>query len=332
MQKLNTSGQLILNLRKRGLFPSSHENIRIVDLRTQTLTAHPVGGPIGSFALLFLDFEHLGLSRLASGGQTFLFRHYQAGSVNPITWNTVFDGVANGFANSVLSPSAQSLLSVLLNQPTTDNLLLFSRPAADADILLRKEVQTDNGIDLAIDSLVIEVVYEFSAANSSHPQLDVVVTDDLEPLITVSQPDLNGRRDGQGDFRRVFPSGAVVTLQAPASYGGRPFDRWVVNNQPRSAGATSLTLVLTTSTTAEARYAPVPISIPAPTLSLLPPTPGMVGFRFSTVLARNYIIERKFTLDDPAWMPVETMTGSGGLLQFTRPTTNASSFFRLRAE
>ena len=78
-------------------------------------------------------------------------------------------------------------------------------------------MQTDNGIDLALDSLTLEMEYEFAAANSARPQLDVVVDDGLQPIIAVSQTDLNGRRDGQGSFHRVFPSGAVVTLQAPAS-------------------------------------------------------------------------------------------------------------------
>ena len=64
------TGQLTLNLRQRGLFPSTHENIRIIDLRTRGATAHPVGGSIGSFALMYLDFEHRGISRITSGGQT----------------------------------------------------------------------------------------------------------------------------------------------------------------------------------------------------------------------------------------------------------------------
>ena len=57
-----------------------------------------------------------------------------------------------------------------------------------------------------------------------------------------------------------------------------------------------------------------------------------MGFRFSTVLGQSYVIERKLTLDEPVWTPVEAMPGTGGLLQFTRPTTNSSSFFRLRVE
>jgi hypothetical protein len=260
LQQLNTTGQLTLNLRQRGLFPSSHENIRIINLRTRTLTAHPVGGSIGSFALLFLDFEHQGISRLTSSGQSYLFRHYQTDAVNPITWNTVFDGVARSFSNSQLSPASQSLLTVLLAQPTTNNLLLMVYPSADADIVLHKEVQTDNGVDLAVDSLVLEVEYEFAAANSARPPLDVVVSDGLQPIIAVSQADLNGRSNGQGDFHRVYPSGAVLTLQAPASYGARPFDRWVLNNQSSTAGQPSVTFAMTTPMTAEARYAPAATS------------------------------------------------------------------------
>ena len=46
----------------------------------------------------------------------------------------------------------------------------------------------------------------------------------------------------------------MVTLQAPASYGARPFNRWVLNNQAGTAGQTSVTLAMTMAMTAEARY------------------------------------------------------------------------------
>jgi hypothetical protein len=98
------------------------------------------------------------------------------------------------------------------------------------------------------------VEYEFGAANSARPPLDVVVSDGLQPIIAVSRADLNGRRDGQGSFHRVYPSGAMVTLQAPASYGARPFNRWVLNNQPTTAGQTSVTLAMTMAMTAQAQY------------------------------------------------------------------------------
>ena len=42
-------------------------------------------------------------------------RHQQNGAVNPITWGTVYDGVADQVSNSELSPSSQSLVRALLN-------------------------------------------------------------------------------------------------------------------------------------------------------------------------------------------------------------------------
>ncbi len=423
LQTLNNSnGQVTIDLKKHALFPSFHEDIRIVNLRVTGIATHSVGGSIGQDAVLFLDLNHLGESRLARGGQNFLFRHYQSESVSPIAWNAVLDVVRRTTNNSVLSPSSDSLLRALLRQPTDANMLLFSRPAANAEILIRREAQTDNGIDLVLDSLTIEVEYEFAQQSLNQRTLDVTVNDDLQPLIVVSQPDVAGRRDGQGNFTRVFPANTVLTLQAPASYGGRPFDRWVMNNQPRPAGSNSVTFTLTAGMTAEARYGdfpstgvapaivqppanttatlgatatftvaatgtgpltflwqkngapltdgsriagstnttliisnvvltdaaaysvvvsnafgtrtsdPASLTVTAPSLALLPATPGVVGFEFPPAVGVRFVIEQKFHLNDPVWIPVQTNNGTGAPLQFTRPTSAGSSFFRLRAE
>ncbi len=267
LEQLNRDGRLVINLRDKGFFASATENIRIVDLRTSRLDVRPVGGSIGGVALCFVDFEHQGISRLTRGGQSFLFRHYQTEAVNPITWNAQFDGIAQAVTHSVPSPAGESLIRTLINQPNDDKLLLYSRPSADADILITKTVSTDNGINLVIDALSVQVQYEFFNTTSTRPELTVNVLDDLQPVIIVSQTDLNGRRDGQGDFRRVYASGAPVTLQAPARYGGRAFDRWLVNHQPRAAGAVSLTLTMTAPTLVEARY----VDLPSPPTIVLPP-------------------------------------------------------------
>ncbi len=418
----NANGQVTIDLKKHALFPSFHEDIRIVNLRVTGIATHAVGGSVGQDAVLFIDLNHLGESRLARGGQNFLFRHYQSESVSPIAWNAVLDVVRRTTNNSVLSPSSDSLLRALLRQPTDANMLLFSRPAANAEILIRREAQTDNGIDLVLDSLTIEVEYEFAQQSLNQRTLDVTVRDNLQPVIVVSQPDVAGRRDGQGTFTRVFPEKTVLTLQAPASYGGRSFDRWVMNNQPRPAGSNSITFTLTAGTTAEARYGdfpstgvaptivqppantvatlgatatftvvasgtapltflwqkngapltdgsriagstnttliisnvaladaaaysvvvsnpfgtrtsePASLTVTAPSLALLPATPGAVGFDFPTATGVRYVIEQKFHLNDPVWIPVQTNNGTGAPLQFTRPTSAGSSFFRLRAE
>jgi hypothetical protein len=72
-----------------------------------------------------------------------------------------------------------------------------------------------------------------------------------------------------------------------------------------------------------------------PLLVLSAPTMqnGQVGFTFPTVVGRTYTVERKLGLDDPDWTPVETFTGTGGRIQFTRPVVaNGMSFFRVRVD
>ncbi|HXJ74010.1 MAG TPA: hypothetical protein VNM37_14210, partial [Candidatus Dormibacteraeota bacterium] len=131
LAQLNSQGRLVLNLKELGMIDPGDENVRIADLRTRTLAAHPVG-PVGSLGLVRVNFAHRGISRLTSGGRTFLFRHYQTEAVNPIVWNAVFDAVSGQLANSTLSAAQQSLISVLLAQqpvPIT-NLIFFSQPAA----------------------------------------------------------------------------------------------------------------------------------------------------------------------------------------------------------
>jgi hypothetical protein len=332
LRQLNEQGRLVLNLRKLGLINVGDENVRIADLRTITLAAHPVGGPVGSLGLVRVNFEHMGVSRLTSGGRTFLFRHYQTESVNPIVWNVIFDAVANRTVNSTLSAAQQSLISVLLAQqpvPVT-NLVFFSQPAVDADILLTKDVSTDNGTDFQIDELHFEIQYDFNPTSANMRQLDVKVADNLEPVIVVGQIDLNGRQDGQGDFSRVFSPFSLVTLQAPPTYGEFVFDRWVVNALPQTAQVPVTAIFLTDNTVVEARYRRLagplvlaPVAAPA----------GQVGFSFASEVGKRYTIEQATRLLNPVWTPVETRDGNGSRLQFTRAAgTNAAVFFRLRVE
>jgi cell division protein FtsB len=269
LDQLNTAGRVVINLKDRGLLEGHRENIRISDLRVHDIAVHPVGGSIGNHALVNVNFEHLGISRLTSAGKTFLFRHYQTETVNPIVWNAVYDGLQDTLDNSELSPAQQSLIAVLLNlEPSTPpNLLLFSRPAAWADILITKEVSTDNGIDMAIDDLHVEVQFDFYNTSGNERALAVNVTDDLDPVITVSQQDINGRQDGRGDFFRVFSPFSQVTLQAPANYGQWAFDRWVVNGQEAPEGVTAVLVNLTSDTQVQARFRPASSGDEAPLIA-----------------------------------------------------------------
>ena len=329
-RQLNEQGWLILDLKALGMINPGDENVRLADLRTRILAAHAVGGPIGSLALVRVNFEHRGVSRLTSAGRTYLFRHYQTEAVNPIVWNAIFDANTGQTVNSTLTAAQQSLISVLLAlQPVpVTNLVFYSQPAANAEILLTKDVSTDNGIDFVIDDLLFEIQYDFTPTTSNLRELNVRVGGDLAPVIALSQPDINSRQDGLGDFSRMFPTFTVVTLQAPPTYGEFVFDRWFVNNQPQNAQVPVAAVFLTGNTQVEARY-----RRPAP-LMLTPVivAPGQIGVRFVSEEGAIYRLEQAPSLISPVWTIVDTRTGDGATIQFPRPTTATSTFFRVRKE
>jgi hypothetical protein len=157
-----------------------------------------------------------GLSRLASRGNVYSFNHYRGASVNPISWKTVYDGIAGTTRESVPSAASQSLLRFLLVDQlghSGADILLYSRPAADADITLTKEEVTGTGVGMEVDDLRIEVQYDYFEQRADLCELEVRVPEGLMPTIYLESPnggpakDVNGRGDGRGDVVRVFNRG-----------------------------------------------------------------------------------------------------------------------------
>jgi len=231
LDALNRDGFVYINMKDKNIFGRTEENLRIVDLRTDTLVVSPAsGGSYGGTALLRMKYEHSGVSLLSSQGNIYTFNHYRTAAVNPITWKTVYDGISDTLTETSISAASASLLQFLLAEEgrSTENLMLYSRPAAWAEILITKEVTTSTGEDMAVDELRIEVEYDYFEKRTDQSELDVRVAGDIRPTILVESPaaDVNGRRDGRGDFVRVFNRGQTVTLEAPSTYGTWVFDEW----------------------------------------------------------------------------------------------------------
>jgi hypothetical protein len=232
LEQLNRDGSVRINMRSKNIFGRTEENIRIVDLRTASLDVHPAtGGAYGGTALLRLKYEHSGMSLLGSQGKMYTFNHYRAASTNPITWKTVYDDATHEINETEISASSQSLLRFLIEDQlgqSNPDLMLYSLPAAYADIVITKEEVTETGEKMIIDSLRLEVQYEYAEKRRDQSELEVRVTSGLAPTIWIESPDgdVNGRRDGRGDFVRVFSRGESVRLEAPATYGTWAFARW----------------------------------------------------------------------------------------------------------
>ena len=244
LETLNQSEQVIINPAARGLASLQEENLRIYGWKTDAVKTHFVGQDEGQTANLELHYEHSGVSLIRSRGEHFRFRHYRTSGANPIRWSTNYDAIYGKMTQSQVSAAQDSLLRHLLDldgQRRAD-LVLYSRPALDADIVVSKEETIEKeGVHLVLDNLRVNVVYDFSDAPTDTSQLSVRVENGLKPIIFLDPRDNNGRRDGRGDFDRTYTTREPVTLTAETNVGAWVFARWkdkdgtTLSTQPRYA-------------------------------------------------------------------------------------------------
>ena len=227
LDRLNAGQPLSLNLMDIGLFPTSEENVRIVDFEIASIEAHLEGGNFSRWANLNLYIEHSGISNLMQKGKLLQFRHYNAGTTNPIVWGARYDWWDKIIDPIKPSAASDSLLRSLLESDMAEDMMLYSRPSAWANLAFRKEVNSDNGVDIVIDSLRLKLTYDFMRKASDPVQLEVLVSQNgATPYVIVDRKDMNERQDGRGAFRRVYPRGQTVSLAAQEQYGRWKFAKW----------------------------------------------------------------------------------------------------------
>ncbi len=259
LAQLNSGQPLTINLHDMGIFPLSEENIRIVDWELEDIQTHAESGVPGIFAFMDLHLEHSGISTLASKEKFYLFRHYSQDTEQRIRWGARYDLV-----NSIVDPikpsaASQSLLRSLLG-PTSEDLLLFSRPSAWADIVMTKDVYTAGGADIVVDSLQLRLQYDFVRKSTGLAGLEVTASESgIAPYFTVSTNDLNARQDALGDFARTYNKNASVTITAPQDFGEWRFQKWTdwFGNDLPGGQATNavLSLLLSDNQAIQAHYA-----------------------------------------------------------------------------
>ncbi len=239
IQKLNTAGKITVNLYERGLFLPSEEDIRIVNLGVESLTPqNPQSGCGVSYIKIYL--EHSGISRLMKNGKTYLFRHYRRDSsedpsINKSVWGSTFDH-NNGNLIDPIQPSAasESLLRSVLGIES-QNLMIYSRPSAWSDLVVRIEKNPGSCDDILIGTLKLRVRYDWSTRSSSQVVVGVDTSQaDLLPYYILDTADLNSRQDGVGEFVRTYQKSSYgskkVTITAPETVGGWQFVKWTRKN------------------------------------------------------------------------------------------------------
>jgi hypothetical protein len=352
---LNRGEKLTLNFYNRGLFLADDEDIRISDL--QLLTAGGMGtrpangfGDYGNTAYVELCMEHSGISNLKLDGKIYQFRHYNEKTRNAITWKSRYDpnsGIVDGSFKKPVQPSDSLLRSLLDNSYSNDDVLLYSRPSAWANLTIwRAGVRDDiNGpisfglgtsnAPIAITNVILQLTYDRAKRGTANWRgLEVVAAqvddssgtrienDALAPYFTVSSADLNGRQYAQGRFVRTYNvnNPAFVQVTAQDLYGSLGFYKWTENGADIGADPT-IALSTTTDHRVVAQYVsllPIPITISKTASQAVLSWRGGVGVRLQ---------RRSCLLPGCAWQDVAGTTGQSSVALPLSPANE--SYFRL---
>jgi len=227
--RLNAKLPVTISFMESDRFQLDEENIRIVDMDISSISIH-VEGPNNPDDYFDLRVEHSGFSKLQNGQDIYGFVHHKDNTQNPVNWN--YRCYADGSLTPIdRSDASISLLWSLLDRwgtPSDANVLLYTRPAAWADIGITKVPHHGNQGDIVIDSLTLQLQYDFTYQLVGKKDLHVLTSPrDLQPYIVVDTEDVSGRQDGRGDFYRRNTTGTTVTITAPLAYGDWEFVEWV---------------------------------------------------------------------------------------------------------
>lgn len=228
--RLNNGEQVTINLREIGLFLPQEENVRIYDFKVKEMKCH-TSGDIGYFGYSKIMMEHSGVSKICKDGVNYLFRHYNANTVNPIVWGANYDAYNGSISQISPSVASQSLLKSILESNGiggADNIMLYSRPSAWADIVISKSDRTSSGAKIVLDSIRFELNYDYSPKESDITELEIAKPyAPIKPKVDVLAEDRNQRSAGMGYFYRSYGSNqGSVKVSVPASYGDWVFVKW----------------------------------------------------------------------------------------------------------
>ncbi|HPD48086.1 MAG TPA: right-handed parallel beta-helix repeat-containing protein [Anaerohalosphaeraceae bacterium] len=254
---LNAGKAVVIDLKNTARFQYNEENTRIVDIEVETVDFH-VEGTYDRRDYFDLEIEHAGVSRLQKDGEIYQFVHYKDVSreTSPINWNERH--FADGYSQPVdRSEASESMLYSLLENCShagTGDIMLYARPGAWADIVIRKRPHEENSGDLMVDAVRLLVRYDRILRPVQYSTLQVATQpEELAPYFQVSREDRYGRRDGVGEFCRTYNSG-TVNVTAPLQGGHYTFVKWTDGGGNEVTQNTALSVTLDTNLKRIAHY------------------------------------------------------------------------------
>lgn len=231
LETLKRKGAVTINLFEKGFFSNEKENVRLVDITVIGVTPTDNNLEVGSFGSVEVLMKHSGISRLLHNGETYLFQHHKEFNDNTfISWGATYDYMQKTLSPITPSTASDSLLRTLLDaHGKSENMLFYSRPAAWADITITASTNTENDTPIGIEDLTFLVEYDYTNKEGVNGTRLTVQLDkaDIRPRFLVDTADINDRKDGRGEFIRLFDKNLnEVTIEAQPRYAPWSFYRW----------------------------------------------------------------------------------------------------------
>ncbi|MBN1133264.1 MAG: T9SS type A sorting domain-containing protein [Bacteroidales bacterium] len=238
LDELNAKGELRINVWNSGKIPRQYVDCRITDISVVKNKLKISQDTILSDATLTILMAHSGNSALIhpSSGEHFMFSqynddaavYYNTSSMSPLGWAEKYFFYDGHMSTVERSLASESLIRKILDVAGDEDLMIFTRPAAWAEIKIITDLHTGEQADMnvSIDSLTLLINIDYRATTKFSNVL-VSCSDELMPLFNCNKADLNNRTYGWGNFTRSYSRTAgTVKFTAPQEYGIYTFDKW----------------------------------------------------------------------------------------------------------
>ena len=247
LELLNKGKNFFINPFERNLFGLDKENIRILNIGVVKCVLEDgtiLTGTLDDSGLKSVNdapFEivmvHQGYSKLQSNGKIYYFNHNRIGS-SKFEWRSNIDIIGNKITQDRISNSDKSLLHSLIPNLSDSELTFSSEPSAWADISMKRI----SGSEIRkIVSMIVEINFDYKVLSTDLNILKIETDGNVSPYYLLSTTDINGLKDGKGDFMRTYNEATIVAVTAQPQYGNQKFMRWDKVSLSGVGGRTTLT-------------------------------------------------------------------------------------------
>lgn len=239
LKTLNNTGELKINLWDSGKIPLDHVDCRITNISLDESSLAISSDTILRDAALTIMMAHSGNSSLIhpKTGEHMAFtqynkdvaEYYNSNRMSPLGWAQKYffdDGEIITIDRSLAS---LSLIRSILDVADDNDLLIFTRPAANAEVKIITSLHTGEqaNMNVNIDKLALFVNIDYQTA-SNFSNILINTSYGLMPLIICSEADINGKDYGWGNFTRSYNRNAgTIMFTAPEEHGIYAFDKWL---------------------------------------------------------------------------------------------------------